>query len=123
MIYLALAHGATGISWWISPSPLEATLSQTALEVASFANRRLASLPAKAQWNDTANVHLAAWEHGDGGILVVAVNGRDIPATISLSGSWTGRKGQWQGVVGMAHNGMTLGLGAFGVNVAVWKSV
>ena len=122
MIYLALTHGATGISWWISPSSLEAVLSQTALEVARFSSRRLGSLPSEARSNH-ADVRVSAWAHADGGVLVLAVNGRNQKVDVAVSGPWAGKQGRWEAVVGAAGFGSDLALDPFEVRVALWKGI
>ncbi|KAI9031440.1 hypothetical protein DFJ74DRAFT_764504 [Hyaloraphidium curvatum] len=85
MVYLALAEGATGISWWISPSPLEGELGAIAGEVRGFAARRLGSLPFPVR-SKGRQVHAAAWEGGDGGLLVVAVNAGEGRVRAELDG-------------------------------------
>ena len=126
MIYLALTHGATGISWWISPSELEDVLSQTGLELKTIADRRLSSLPNPMRSNDTANVHSSAWVHGDGAILVFVVNGRDSHLGVGLSGAWSDKSGRWTVVVGSPLPGGVQGsdpqvaLEPFGVKVLLW---
>lgn len=121
MIYLALTQGATGISWWISPSPLESSLSLTALEIKRFAGRRLLSIPADISSSDSAKVVASAWQHQkDKGILIFAVNTLDKAVTVTLTGEWTGKGGRWESIVGAVAHGADLSLEPFGVKVLVW---
>jgi len=83
MFYLALIHGATGLSWWVSPGPdaVEMMLGIIGLEFSKFAKHTLGMqrLLDDEMTVSVQSVHGAAWqgyvEHADNILLVLGNTG------------------------------------------------
>jgi hypothetical protein len=79
MFYLAIIHGATGMSWWVSPGPeaTEVMLGVLGLEFAKFARHTLSMQRLTSDKVSCSNVHVhvAAWQgSSDEDVLLVVGN-------------------------------------------------